>query len=130
MSAPNTIAGKNGSVTVNSVSLSGTAFDATFEIDDDDTTNFNSAGWGEVTGGILRGSGTIDLVAKTTEQIYASSIGLLPGSYLSATLNDYASHGYAGTMFVKSVNEKVAVSGAVRYTVNWKTHGPWTLPTA
>jgi hypothetical protein len=120
--------GKFGRVWVSGTYIHGSSWDATFEADHDDTTSFESQGWGEFSFGIFRGSGSIELIARTDEEIYAAGVNVVPGTYLAAALFDRALHYYAGTMGVISVNPRVAVNGAVKFAVRWMTNGVWVFP--
>lgn len=121
--------GKFGRVWAKGNYLHGASWDATFEADHDDTTNFESQGWQEISFGIFRVNGSIELIARTDEEIFSAELGLIPGSYIAMALFDRALHWYAGTAGILSANPKVAVNGAVKYTVRWMSSGVWAFPT-
>jgi hypothetical protein len=123
--------GKTGRVGVGATPayLQAAAWDMHFEVDDDDASTFESGGWGVQATGLIRGSGTIEVVATDAEDILNGTNNLRPGAVVACTLQAYTGYIFTGPAQVKGVKVGVNLKGVVKFTCAVKTQGAWTWPT-
>jgi hypothetical protein len=112
------------------VAIHASEWEGNFEVDDHDVTNFQSAGWQELSPGVKRGDISMKLQALSEEVVMGATIGLVEGAFIDCELYEDSSDKHAGGALVKSVSTKVDVKGNVTYDVKAKTSGPWTHPTS
>jgi hypothetical protein len=130
------VSGKNSAVEVNNVFLNFAKFDVTYKGDDQDTTNFQSQGYGEAILGLQQCDISFGgLWDASPNNPFGNPPGLYPRDDLSAVLL-YPSYipALQGVywdfpyMRVRSAHNSAEVKSAVAFDVSGMSQGPFQLP--